>query len=65
MTGEADYRTPISESEQFYQALKLRRIDTMLIRVPDASHFISNRPSRLIMKTGAILKWFERYREAE
>jgi acylaminoacyl-peptidase len=63
MTGEADYRTPISESEQFYQALKLRHIDTMLIRVPDSSHFISSRPSRLIMKTGAILKWFERYRE--
>jgi len=63
MTGEADYRTPISEAEQFYQALKLRKIDTMLIRVPDSSHSIASRPSRLIMKTGAILKWFERYRE--
>ena len=24
MTGEEDYRTPMSESEQYYEALKLR-----------------------------------------
>ncbi|MEO2170347.1 MAG: alpha-glucan family phosphorylase, partial [Acidimicrobiales bacterium] len=29
LTGEDDHRTPISESEQFYQALRLRGIDTM------------------------------------
>lgn len=61
MTGEADYRTPISESEQFYQALKLRQIDTALIRVPGASHEIAGRPSSLIAKTGNIMAWFRRY----
>ncbi|MEX2496764.1 MAG: S9 family peptidase [Woeseia sp.] len=61
MTGEADYRTPISEAEQYYQALQLRKIDTTLIRVPDAPHFIAGRPSHMIAKTDNILAWFGRY----
>lgn len=61
LTGEADYRTPISESEQFYQALKLRKIDTALIRVPDSPHLIAGRPSNLIAKTDNIVAWFRRY----
>jgi acylaminoacyl-peptidase len=63
MTGEVDHRCPISESEQFYQALKLRKIDTVLVRVPDASHAIVARPSRLMVKVAYILKWFETYRK--
>lgn len=59
MTGEVDYRTPISEAEQFYQALKLRKIDTVLVRVPDSSHDIGARPSQMIAKCAYILKWFE------
>ena len=62
LTGEVDYRTPMSESEQFYQALKLRRVDTMLVRIPGASHGIAQRPSNLMSKVAHILKWFEKYR---
>ena len=62
LTGEADYRTPISESEQFYQALKLRGVDAAMLRLPGASHGIASKPSRLIQKVGNILAWFERYR---
>src|SRR5690606_21599884 len=62
LTGEADYRTPISESEQFYQALKLRKVDTAMVRVPDAPHGIAGRPSHLIAKVQNILAWFEKYR---
>ncbi len=62
LTGEADHRTPISESEQFYMALKLRKVDTALVRVPDASHGIVDRPSNLMAKVAYILKWFESYR---
>jgi acylaminoacyl-peptidase len=62
MTGEDDHRTPMSESEQFYQALKLRKVDTMLVRVPGASHAIVKRPSRLIVKVQHVLKWFEVHR---
>jgi acylaminoacyl-peptidase len=65
LTGEADYRTPISETEQYYQALKLRRIDTVMVRIPEASHGIYKRPSNLIAKVNNILAWFERYRRSE
>jgi dipeptidyl aminopeptidase/acylaminoacyl peptidase len=59
MTGEADYRTPSSEAEQFYLALKLRKIDTVLVRVPNASHDISARPSLLIDKVAYVLAWLK------
>ncbi len=62
LTGEADFRTPMSESEQYYQALKLRRVDTMLVRIPGASHGIARRPSNLMSKVAHILKWFDQYR---
>jgi dipeptidyl aminopeptidase/acylaminoacyl peptidase len=62
LTGEEDYRTPISESEQYYVALKLQKVDTALLRVPEASHGIANRPSNLIAKVDNILAWFKKYR---
>jgi acylaminoacyl-peptidase len=62
ITGEQDHRTPISESEQFYTALRIRGIDAALVRVPDASHGIADRPSNLIAKVQHILGWFEKYR---
>ncbi len=64
ITGEEDQRTPISETEQFYQALKLRRVDTVMVRVPGASHGIAGKPSRLNAKVDNILAWFARYRES-
>jgi dipeptidyl aminopeptidase/acylaminoacyl peptidase len=63
LTGEVDYRTPMSESEQYYQALKLRKVDTALVRIPGASHGIAERPSQLIAKVAHILKWFEIHRD--
>ena len=62
LTGEVDYRTPMSETEQYYQALKHRDIDTLMVRIPGASHSIYKRPSNLIAKVNSILAWFERYR---
>lgn len=61
LTGEEDYRTPISESEQYYQALKLRKVPTALVRIPEASHGIASRPSHLIAKVAHVLAWFERH----
>ncbi len=61
ITGEDDKRTPISETEQFYQALKLLKIDTVMVRVPGSPHGIAGRPSRLIGKVENILAWFRKY----
>ncbi len=63
LTGDRDLRTPLSESEQFYHALKLRKIDTALVSIPGASHGITRRPSQLIAKVANVLAWFEKYRE--
>jgi dipeptidyl aminopeptidase/acylaminoacyl peptidase len=64
ITGEADYRTPIEESEQYYQALKLRKIDTVMVRIHEASHGgMVARPSNLIAKVDNILAWFGKYRK--
>jgi acylaminoacyl-peptidase len=62
MTGEVDYRAPSWEAEQFYEALKLRHVPAAMVRVPDASHDISARPSNLIAKVAYILGWFGKYR---
>ncbi|MGM0658927.1 MAG: prolyl oligopeptidase family serine peptidase [Pseudomonadota bacterium] len=61
ITGEEDYRTPISETEQYYQALKLQRVDTVMVRVPESPHGIAGKPSRMIAKIDNILAWFDRY----
>ena len=61
MTGEADLRTPMPESEELYQALKLRKVETVLVRIPGAYHNIAARPSNLIAKVAHVLEWFKRH----
>jgi dipeptidyl aminopeptidase/acylaminoacyl peptidase len=63
VVGSDDYRTPVSEAEQYYTALQLRGVPTALVKVPGASHGgIAARPSQSGAKAAAILAWFERYR---
>jgi dipeptidyl aminopeptidase/acylaminoacyl peptidase len=61
MVGMNDLRTPPSEAKQLYHALKLRKIETVLVEIPDASHGIASRPSNLITKVAHTLAWFEKY----
>ena len=62
MTGEADHRTPISEAEQFYEALKLLKIESVLVRVPEEPHGIRNRPSHHMTKMLYVAGWFEQHK---
>ncbi|RMA58670.1 S9 family peptidase [Ulvibacter antarcticus] len=62
MVGLNDLRTPPSEAKQLYHALKLRKIETVLVEIPDASHGIAARPSNLITKVAHTLAWFEKYK---
>ncbi|WP_419948354.1 prolyl oligopeptidase family serine peptidase [Candidatus Palauibacter sp.] len=62
ITGEEDLRTPLSESYQMFHALKMRGIDTAVIRLPGASHDMSRRPSQLMAKIANIVAWFDKYR---
>jgi len=61
ITGEVDYRTPSSEAEQFYAALKLRHVDAAMVRIPDASHEIAAKPSNLVAKVAYVLGWFRKH----
>ncbi|MCK8479085.1 S9 family peptidase [Psychroserpens algicola] len=61
MVGLNDLRTPPSEAKQLYHALKLRKIETVLVEIPDASHGIASKPSNLITKVAHTLAWFKKY----
>jgi len=60
LTGEEDLRTPMAESEQYYQALHMAGVPTRMVRVQGAYHGIAARPTGLIQKVSAILEWFGR-----
>ena len=63
VVGGDDYRTPVSESEQYYAALQIRGVPTALVKVPGASHGgLAARPSQSAAKASAIIAWFDRYR---
>ena len=64
VVGSEDYRTPVSEAEQYYTALHLVGVPTALVKVPGASHGgIAARPSQSGAKASAILAWFDRYKD--
>jgi dipeptidyl aminopeptidase/acylaminoacyl peptidase len=63
VVGADDYRTPVSESEQYYAALQIRGVPTALVKVPGVGHGnFTSRPSQSAAKAAAILAWFDRYR---
>jgi dipeptidyl aminopeptidase/acylaminoacyl peptidase len=63
VVGSEDYRTPVSQAEQYYTALQTRGVPTALVKVPGASHGgIAARPSQAAAKASAILAWFDKYR---
>ena len=61
ITGEDDWRTPIAQSYEFYRALKVQGIDSVLIRVPGEAHGIRRFPSHRANVIAHTMAWFERY----
>ncbi|HYV86580.1 MAG TPA: S9 family peptidase [Patescibacteria group bacterium] len=61
-TGENDFRTPISEAEQYYAALKMRKVEAALVRFPEEPHGLQARPSHQIAKILYVVDWFEKHR---
>ena len=61
MTGENDLRTPMGQTEEFYQALKVLKVPTAMIRFQDEWHGTSSNPSNF-MRTQLYLRgWFQRW----
>ncbi len=62
ITGESDLRTPMAQSEELYFALKARKVDAVLVRIPDEPHGIRGaHPSHRVAKVEHILGWIEKY----
>jgi dipeptidyl aminopeptidase/acylaminoacyl peptidase len=62
MTGEADLRTPISQSEEYYRALKVLKKETLLVRMPDEYHGWQ-RPTHQLAQQLYLIAWFEKFRK--
>ena len=61
ITGEEDWRTPIAQSQEFFRALKVRGVDTVLVRVPGEGHGLTKRPSHQEQSLVHMLAWLDRY----
>lgn len=60
MTGEADLRTPMTQSEEYYRALKMLKKETLLVRMPDEYHGW-RRPSHQLLQQLYLMAWFEKH----
>jgi acylaminoacyl-peptidase len=54
--------SPMSGSEQDYQALKLLGVESVLVRVPGDPPGIRRRPSHWVSKVLHIQGWFDQHR---
>lgn len=60
MTGEADLRTPMAQSEEYYRALKMLKKETLLVRMPEEYHGW-RRPSHQLLQQLYLQAWFEKH----
>jgi len=61
MTGVKDLRTPIPQTEEFYEALKIQKVPTKMIRMNDEWHGTGSKPSNFMRTQLYLMKWFGEY----
>ena len=61
MTGVQDLRTPMPQTEEFYSALKYRKVPTAMIRFNNEWHGTSSTPSNFLRTQLYLRSWFERW----
>ena len=61
MTGELDLRTPMPQTEEFYEALKVRKVPTAMIRFKDEWHGTASKPSNFLRTQLYLRSWFDRW----
>jgi dipeptidyl aminopeptidase/acylaminoacyl peptidase len=61
LMGENDYRTPISDNEQWFMALRKRNVPVELVRYPRSGHNLSRtgEPWLLVDRLERIRSWFQ------
>ncbi len=61
MTGELDLRTPIPQTEEFYEALKVRKVPTAMVRFKEEYHGTTSRPANFMRTQLYLRSWFDRW----
>jgi len=61
MTGEQDMRTPMSQSEEYYAALKFMGVPTKLLRFNDQYHGTGSKPSNYMRTILYMMSWYNQY----
>ena len=61
MTGENDLRTPMGQTEEYYQALQYLDVPTVMIRFQDEWHGTTSKPSNFMRTQLYLRKWFEQW----
>ena len=61
MTGVNDLRTPMGQTEEFYEALKMRKVPTQMVRFNDEWHGTSGKPSNFIRTQLYLRDWFKQH----
>ena len=56
-----DLRTPISQTEEFYEALKVRKVPTKMVRFNEEWHGTSSKPSNFIRAQLYLRDWFKEH----
>jgi dipeptidyl aminopeptidase/acylaminoacyl peptidase len=67
LTGDIDLRTPLEQTEQFYRALKMRKVPTAMVRLTDEYHgfnsdFSLRHPSNRVSQILFLRAWFDKYK---
>lgn len=62
MCGVNDLRTPISQTEEYYQALKMLKVPTVMIRFNEEFHGTSSKPSNYLRTQQYLYYWFNQYK---
>ena len=61
LTGELDLRTPMTQTEEYYQALKMVGVPTAIIRFNEEYHGTSSKPSNFMRTQLYMRKWYDRW----
>lgn len=61
MTGVQDLRTPMPQTEEYYEALKFLKVPSAMIRMEGEWHGTSSKPSNFLRTQAYIMHWFEKY----
>jgi dipeptidyl aminopeptidase/acylaminoacyl peptidase len=61
MTGERDLRTPMGQTEEYYQALQYVGVPTVMLRFQGEWHGTSSKPSNFMRTQLYLRKWFAKW----